>query len=277
MFWELTNQNPKFYDETTGALLWYKFSDWQARVISQDYLLAMGEWNIPGHTWFWRIWYNGACGTAEETVWNVGGVYVPPTAEMWMEIVSSDAADASAWTWIRTVLVTYLDDAFTLKTETVTLNWTTPVALTATDIYRINDMRAATCWTGWAAAWNIDLRHLSDTPIYQRIWTWYTASRCMFFTVPVSKTFYLTSAVLSSGAAATWRSVRMTVQSTYDGTTWTVKSFFLPYLEVILQDNTFIRHLELPTKFIAWSDVKCSITSPDWATYASAQIKWRLE
>lgn len=57
-------------------------------VMSDGHLMA--EDLIAGHQTLFKIGYNPAITTTEETVWSAGGTYVFPTAEQQMEVVSSD-------------------------------------------------------------------------------------------------------------------------------------------------------------------------------------------
>lgn len=76
-----------------------------------------------------------------------GGVYPYPSVAGALEVVSSDAADAAAGTGMRTVLIMGLDAEWLLKSEIVTLNGITPVALPGTWI-RTHRMYGITAGSG---------------------------------------------------------------------------------------------------------------------------------
>lgn len=84
---------------------------------------------------------------ATETIWPLGGLYALPAAAAATTIVSSSANDTAAGTGARTVLVTGLDASRNVITETVTMNGTTPVALTA-EFFRINKIEVMTAGSG---------------------------------------------------------------------------------------------------------------------------------
>jgi len=67
--------------------------------------------------------------TGPEDIWDGGGLYSWPTAAAATTIVSSSVNDAAAGTGIRTARVFGLDTNFLEIQEDVTLNGTTPVAL----------------------------------------------------------------------------------------------------------------------------------------------------
>lgn len=117
-------------------------------------------------------------------------VYPWPSAECQPTIVSSSADDAAAGTGARTVTVTYLDDSFAEHTETVTLNGTTAVTLTADDVYRVNDMNVATVGSGGVTAGDISLKNGTDTIGY--IAAGNNCYRQGVYTVPAGKRLFLT-------------------------------------------------------------------------------------
>jgi len=90
-------------------------------------------------------------GSAPETLWEQGGLYVWQTAAEALELVSSSANDTSAGTGARTVLVQGLNASYVPIEETVSMNGTSPVALVNTYL-RINQIRILTVGSiGWNA------------------------------------------------------------------------------------------------------------------------------
>ena len=100
----------------------------------KDFLIEVGKGNVPGHTVSAVIGRNTAVSsTLTEDVWGGGGNMVLPTAAESWEIVSTSVNDTSAGTGARTVLITTLDVNYVAQTPVeVTLNGTTPVAITGT-------------------------------------------------------------------------------------------------------------------------------------------------
>lgn len=263
--------------EIDGTLSPVKTADGKLRVSSMSYLHDMAEGNIANHTPWSKGGYNGALSATEETLWSVGGDYVFPTVAMQMEVVSSSANDAAAGTGARTVKIYYLDSSFVEKTEIVTLNGVTPVATTATDIYRINYFRVQTTGTGLANAGDIDIRHLSDTPIYSRIATGINRAFNCVYTVPADKCLYIYNLLFSSGSNVANRPIRFITKANYDNLSQTVVTFFIPYTNVVLTDNSVDVPIEIPTKFCEGVDIKVNAISPDGASYGAVTIRGWLE
>lgn len=195
-----------------------------------------------------KIGYNPSVGTTEELVWPVGGAYVWPSAEMGMEVVSSSADDDVGGTGVEKVKLTYLDDAFAEHTETISMNGTTVVPTTATDIFRIQNFVVYQTGSGGTSAGNIAIRHLSDTPVYSQIEAGYTRARNLTYTVPAGYYLYITSITLSVNSAN--KGVRVTTRANYDGSRPTeLLTFFMPYTEFAVPNGYAYRPLEFPTKF----------------------------
>lgn len=73
-----------------------------------------------------------AASTAEVLV--AARAYVEQSSQAQRSVVSTSTQDAPAGTGAKKVKITYLDSAYVLKTEEVTLNGTTPVNTVASDI-----------------------------------------------------------------------------------------------------------------------------------------------
>jgi hypothetical protein len=86
-------------------------------------------------------------------------VYTEQASAAQRSIVSSSAADAAAGTGARTVKITYFDNTLAGPyTETVTLNGTTPVNTTATNIRFVEKMDVMTVGSGGSNAGIISLK-----------------------------------------------------------------------------------------------------------------------
>lgn len=344
--------------DNNGVAQGVKFIDGKPRASCMPYLYDIAEGHVANHDPWTKIGYNADCGGSWEDLWQVGGTYVPPTAEMGLEAISSSANDTgavifsgtstggstttlidtgkdfTAGTPVEVGDIILLDslDAFGVVTnvtattltcadsfcggasgnstayrivdisgggtgaqvcrakgldgdyaeiaEFFVMNGASAVASTRTDFFRINSWRVIAAGSGKAAAGTIDIRHLSDTPIYSRMVLGDTRARNIFYTVPAGKTLYVTSVTLSSGAAVAGRSTRMVTRATYDPSlncALPVMGLFQPFTEVIIQDSAFSRTLEIPTKLPEKTDLKVSVISPDGATYAEAALRGWLE
>lgn len=126
-------------------------------------------------------------------------IYVFPAAPMQMQVVSASANDAAAGTGIRSVLITYLDADYDVHQETVTLNGTTPVNTVATNILRVNGVRAVSVGSGGMAAGNISLQAVGGATTYSIIPAGRNLARQAIYTVPDGYKFQLEQWQVSSG------------------------------------------------------------------------------
>lgn len=135
-----------FQLDETGTAYGVKHINNKPRVSAMPYLYDIAEGNVTNHSSFSLFGYNGDVDVGTEDLISAGASYTFPAAEMQMEVVSSSANDdgSPAGFGARTVIIDYLDDAYAEKSETVTLNGTTAVATTATDIFRVNRFRVKT-------------------------------------------------------------------------------------------------------------------------------------
>ena len=216
---------------------------------------------VPGvqKTDFFKTGYNADVDALEEDLWPVGGMYVFPTAEMGMELVSDSTDDTADGTGARTVKIWYLDSDFIEHTEVITLNGTTPVSTTATDIYRVNAFRILTVGSGASAAGNIDIRHLDDTPIYSRILPGQTRARNSIYTVPSGYTLNLNQVMFSCGSSTGGHYCMFTLNASYDDRIGVVDGMFYPYYEIGIEDGAFESCVDIPVRLPAGTDVKVSV------------------
>lgn len=97
-----------------------------------EFYLEAALGNIPGRTTGAVSGQHDAIGTSFVDMWmNTSNLVYPTAAESW-EIVSSSANDTSAGSGARTITVHTLTDGYVEQSQTVTMNGTTPVALTGT-------------------------------------------------------------------------------------------------------------------------------------------------
>lgn len=174
----------------------------EGMLMTNNYLYAVSMWNIPGHISFKKLWYNNVVSNTLSTMRPNNTRYTFPTASIQMRVISTNAADSSAWTWIRTVIIKYLDTNYIEQTEIVTMNGTTAVLTVATNILRINDFYSVTRWTSLWAVGTISLQNAWWTVTYARIIPTYNWSQQLVFTVPAWKRLMLKKISLSTGSAA---------------------------------------------------------------------------
>jgi hypothetical protein len=232
-------------------------------VMAKDYFVGVAEGEIAGHTAYGKIGYNAAVGTTEEDIWGASSLYVFPTASQGMEVRSSDNTnDKAGGTGALTVRIDYLKSDYSTNFEVVTLNGTTNVNTTNTDIFRINNFRVLTTGTSGKSAGVIDVRNKTDhTTIYSRILINGTRARNSIFTVPIGKTLYINDFYAGVGGMAVDDMCRITLRATYNDVTGSLLTpgiFFMPYIENIQSNGSITRHFTIPIKIIAQSDIKVS-------------------
>jgi hypothetical protein len=233
---------------------------------TQNYLQAIAEGDITGHTPWTKIGYNGDIDNAEEDLIPQGGTYVWPAAQQQMDIVSTSTNDdgSPAGTGAQKVTIYYLTGAGVEKTEEVVMNGTTPVATTGTDLFRINAMRVTAVGGLFKADGNITLsEHSGTTYKYGYIVAGFTRMRQMVYTVPFGKTLYVTSIVVSGVNTSAGHWCRFTTRATYNDKSGSVlaANFFMPFHEILVVDQSFERTLEVPTKLPAGVDLKVTAIS----------------
>jgi len=159
--------------------------------ISVDYMLEIARGNVEGQALTAKVGQKDDINTTFEDIWFGGGnLTYPVAAESW-EIVSDNANDTSAGSGARTITVTSLDTSYNAQADvTVTLNGTTPVALTGT-FFRMQGMFIATAGgldQASVATGKITLRVASAGATRGVIPAGSTGDFGSHFTVPLGKT-----------------------------------------------------------------------------------------
>ena len=250
------------YLDTNGVSHGYKNVGGTPMMCNFPYLYAISEGLIDNHVGFSKVGYQPVSAAGQRVLWNVASDYVFPTSGSQLEIVSTSSDDNTGGTGALSVRYYYLDNTFAEKSGSVLMSGSTPVLTTETDIYRINYFRVATCGSSGAAVGTIDIRHPSDTPIFDEIAPGYTASRSLIYTVPKGKIIYISNISFSAGYSTTGKQVTFTTKATYDSITKTQTPgmFFLPYSEYVVQDNAISIDLQVPTRFPEGTDLKIVVS-----------------
>ena len=103
-----------------------------------EFLIEVGKGNVPGHSLVQKFGFNDAVNGTLGPITTTGDYPTPTTAQS-LEILSSDADDNSSGLGGRSVTIEGLDANWDEQSETVSLNGTTPVALsnTFTRVFRM--------------------------------------------------------------------------------------------------------------------------------------------
>lgn len=133
-----------------------------------------------------------------EDVWPLGGDYVFPTQARIHDLVSDAAADASAGTGARTVLVEGLDADYNEISETITLNGLTPVPTTL-EYLRINLLTVKTAGSGEENAGIITATAQTDATVTSVISIGINISTQCIFTVPADADLMITEFYIAIG------------------------------------------------------------------------------
>lgn len=178
----------------------------------EDFALQVARGQVPGHRSVTVFGYNGDVDQTEVTIWPYTGLTQHPATAIQMKVSSSNAADTSAGTGARTVLIEGLDADYNEISEVVTLSGQT--AVTTTNSYlRINYAAVATAGSGQSAAGDIYIGTGTVTAgvpatVYDLIKFNYNDTVTGHYTVPAGYTAYLMQGMFSAGQASGSTSVQ---------------------------------------------------------------------
>lgn len=260
--------------DSTGSIMHLKFNAEAPQVCAQDYLQALAEGDIAGHTPFVKQGYNTNLGTAEMDLWGVNAKYVFPVTPQRMYVVSSNAADDKNGIGVRQIKISYLNGNYVEKSETVNLSGTTLMYTAGSDIYRVNRFRAVTCGGSYAAIGDIDLCGSSTATIYTRLNAGLTRGRNSFYTVPSGTTLYLTNMFTAAGEST--KPTLFTLRATYNDSSNEILTsglFFMPLAETLLTSQAVDVPFEIPIKLPATVDLKISAKANAAGTTGIATLR----
>lgn len=257
----------KFYDERTETYKGLLFNAGSPQLCSQDYLLALSEGDITGHTPFTKFGRTSNVSNALADLWVNGTAtptqYVFPPSAIQMNVASTDNQDGAGGTGVRTLRIEGLDANYAVITEDITMTGTTPVT-TTNSFLRINFCYSLTAGSAGAAVGTITVKDTTNTTTYTLISIGNNSCRQLIYTVPAGKTLFLTSLTIGSGQGGNSVNVNAVI--------FTPKyrlfgsSVFYPSGELLGFNSETVRNLEVPGKFVEKTDVKMSVIGD----YASA-------
>lgn len=168
---------------------------------TQEYFHQISQGNIANNEAVNIMANNNNVATTQETVWGESGLYIFPSSASTMTISSSDANDTSAGTGLRTITVQGLDTDYLEITEVVSLNGQTGVT-TSNSYLRINRLIGATAGSTNSNEGTVYIGTGSITAgkpanVFNLVEIGSNISHTGIFTVPVSKFFYIPSAIFS--------------------------------------------------------------------------------
>lgn len=245
--------------------------------ITRPWTYLVAEGNRKGATSWSKMGYNLALSSSWEDLWNPGGVYVWPTGTFQASLVSSSTNDSATGSGVRSVVARYLDGDGVQHDETFALTGTVAVLGTATDVFRINNLRAVTCGATGFATGSVTLTGSGAAVVYSQIAAGENRARQIMYTVPTGYILCINRVELAAGAAVAGRAVRFQTQATYNSITGSRTDFFMTYTEKFLQDTPYLLPLDFPTRFPALTDIKVRAISADGATYGNCSLRGWLE
>lgn len=141
-----------------------------------------------------KFGYNADVDTVSipEDLWNVGGLWVPPTSAQVMNVVSTDANDTLLGTGTRTLTIEGLDENWVMASETVDMDGTTIVPTTTT-FRRVFRAYSDESGSGGVNAGAISVTAAVDATLQANIIAGYGQTTLGFYTVPAGFTAYITS------------------------------------------------------------------------------------
>jgi len=216
-------------------------------------------------------------------MWTAGGVNNwPGLAGTQMEVISTGggaALDVAAGAGCQQVVIKYLDVNYAEQSEIVTCTGGVAAPTAAVNIIRVQNFRAYRVGANGVAGGTILLRGFGAGATYSQILAGFTRARNDQWTVPAGKFLYVTSIAFSSTADVAGRQTIFTTRATYDDATartLTPGVFFMPYHEIGIQDGSFIRYLEEPTRLPATTDIKVSAIAPSGNTVCTSVLRGYL-
>ncbi len=160
--------------------------------------------DIEGTSWFVINGTNDNIGTAQESVWPEGGIYVSPASATVMTVSSTDIDDTALSTGQRTIEIDGLDADYKKINEIVTLNGTTAVN-TVNSYLRIRRLTGRT-----AGSTNINEGIIyigtglvsggKPANVFNLIPVDEGISKTAFYTVPAGKSAYLMDSLFTVDA-----------------------------------------------------------------------------
>lgn len=206
-------------------------------------------------------------------IWPNGVFRLPAASGVQMSLQSTSANDTAAGSNIRSVEIHYLDASLEPQTEVVTLNGTSPVLTTATNIRFIQNMHVKTIGTIAAAAGDITATNGGNT--YSQIATGAVNSASSARMVPANSRLYMMGAVASSisGTSASRSEIRI-VSSDYDNELYNEPLILFPLASIGVQDNAIGNTFYGALNFQAGAVVALSHTSNKAATLSGSWFGW---
>lgn len=222
---------------------------WTRKLYEHDEL-AIAKGDVAGHDTLFKFGFNPDINGNEETIWAHGGNYPWPDAAFTAYVVSDDAADTNGGTGANTVQVEGLDADYNQKSVSVTLNGTTPVAISGTWI-RVFRAFVTLAGTGGTSAGTIYVQNVDGSVVYANLGLG-NQTQIAAYTVPSGYTLYLDDINFTAAVSQASKYVQVSLDAREFGSNVFRKRFIN-----VIQSNQLITKFEYPQKFTEKTDIEC--------------------
>lgn len=202
-----------------------------------------------------------------------GVIAVPDSAGVQMSVVSTSANDSAAGSGVRTITIEYLNANLDLSIEVLTLNGTTAVNTTATDIRWVQAIYGATFGAGNDAAGTVTISEGGTD--YAQIDAGERCSYSSFRRVPRGKKLFLKS--LYAGSASGTSAARVTIEfvtTKVDGLDQQETGLYYKMAGMSFQDNSATLPLDMPFPIEAGQIVGLVATGDKSAEITAGWMGW---
>lgn len=234
-----------------------------------DYTNAISRGKISGASSFSSNGhYTAGVAVSNQPVHSAGVVNIASGVQM--SFVSSSANDTAVGTGLRTLIMSYIEQTTLLsKTESITMNGTTPVLSVATNIRFINSLTMTSAGSGATNAGDITVTNGGTT--YGKILTGAKIQESSFRMVPFGKIFIPHDIVASSNSG------NAAAQTVFHVINWSEAiPFWIPSNAVGCQDAPIIINLRAGRAISAGSIIGIDFTA-DKATQVTGSLIGHLE
>jgi len=206
-------------------------------------------------------------------IWPNGPFNLPPASGVQMSIGSTSAEDSATGDNVRSVVLHYLDTDLAPQTETVTLNGTTSVLTTATNIRFVQDFHVLTYGVNSVSAGFISVSH--NAVIYNAMTFGTNRAASSARMVPAGKVLFVDGAVASSisGTSAARTELRIVSTELY-GQLYNDPFIFFPQASIGVQDGAVSYQFGGALRFSAGAVVAIAHTSDKSAVVSGSWFGW---
>lgn len=163
-------------------------------VKGKDVFIDAARGSYPSSSAVSIVGYDGDadCSTAAVVCWEADAAYTFQTTARTMYVSGTAASDASGGTGVRTLTISGLDGSYAAVSETVGMTGATVATTTATFL-RVNEVKVATAGSNSGSAGAMTVRSSTDTYRAAYLSAGQGRANQAIYTVPVSKSLYLTN------------------------------------------------------------------------------------